>query len=118
MNNLVDYTPCKCTCSQTDCSIIERLLSLLFKGVSTLWSDRYIYTMLATMIARGLHSFTIRKELKPYGKSSIIEGNLPSGSRLLLIDDVTGAGSSASRCCEILHELGIEVVGYSSIVDR
>ncbi|OKP86595.1 hypothetical protein A3842_06510 [Paenibacillus sp. P3E] len=60
----------------------------------------------------------IRKELKPYGKSSIIEGNLPSGSRVLLIDDVTGAGSAVARCCEILHELGIEMVGYSSIVDR
>lgn len=73
---------------------------------------------LSVLRGQQLHGFMIRKEVKSYGKSSLIEGDLPSGSRVLLIDDVTGTGSAAVRCCEILRELGVTVVGYSSIVDR
>ncbi|MEK3902085.1 MULTISPECIES: orotate phosphoribosyltransferase [unclassified Paenibacillus] len=73
---------------------------------------------LSVLRGQQLHGFMIRKKLKSYGKSSLIEGDLPSGSRVLLIDDVTGRGSAAVRCCKILRELAVTIVGYSSIVDR
>lgn len=73
---------------------------------------------LSCLKGRPLHGFMIRKELKTYGKSRIIEGDLPYGSRVLLVDDVTGMGSAAKRCCKLLQEIGIDIVGYSSIVDR
>ncbi|MBT2284119.1 hypothetical protein J7E78_11265 [Paenibacillus polymyxa] len=75
-------------------------------------------TSLSFLKGRGLSGFMIRKELKPYGKSNLIEGEIPTGSRVLLVDDVTGTGSAAVRCCGILQSAGVEIVGYSSIVDR
>ncbi|MFB7816168.1 orotate phosphoribosyltransferase [Paenibacillus chitinolyticus] len=73
---------------------------------------------LSSLNGKLLHGFMIRKELKLYGKSNIIEGDLPTGCRVLLIDDVTGMGSASKRCCFLLQKEGIEVVGYSSIIDR
>ncbi|MGG1343640.1 phosphoribosyltransferase family protein [Bacillus toyonensis] len=65
-----------------------------------------------------LNGFMIRKEKKTYGTSNLIEGAIPKGSRVLLVDDVTGRGSAAKRCCKLLIDQGIPIVGYVSIVDR
>lgn len=73
---------------------------------------------LSTSQGAPLKGFMIRKERKHYGKSELIEGDFSEESRVLLIDDVTGMGSAAKRCCELLINEGIFVSGYVSIVDR
>ncbi|WP_258535803.1 orotate phosphoribosyltransferase [Bacillus sp. 03113] len=76
--------------------------------------------VMALSISQGtpLKGFMIRKERKPYGKSELIEGEFSVDSRVLLVDDVTGMGSAAKRCCELLINQNISIIGFVSIVDR
>jgi orotate phosphoribosyltransferase len=75
-------------------------------------------TILSHVHKRPIKGFMIRQELKSYGKSDLIEGELPKESRALLIDDVTGLGTTAERCCNLLQSRGINIAGYVSIIDR
>ncbi|PLX88257.1 MAG: orotate phosphoribosyltransferase [Desulfuromonas sp.] len=79
----------------------------------------------ATSIAAQLegdevHAFIIRKEPKGHGTGQWLEGrkNLPPGSRVVIVEDVTTTGGSSIKAVERAREEGLEVVGIVTLVDR
>lgn len=44
--------------------------------------------------------------------------SIPEGARVLVVEDVVTTGGSVKEVAAALHEMGIEVVGVASIVDR
>ncbi|PLX81730.1 MAG: orotate phosphoribosyltransferase, partial [Desulfuromonas sp.] len=79
----------------------------------------------ATSIAAALegedvHAFIIRKEPKGHGTGQWLEGrkNLPPGSRVVIVEDVTTTGGSSMKAVERAQEEGLEVLGIVTLVDR
>ena len=79
----------------------------------------------ATSIAAGLdgtpvHAFIIRKEPKGHGTGQWLEGrkNLPPGSRVVIVEDVTTTGGSSLQAVERAQEEGLVVAGIVTLVDR
>jgi orotate phosphoribosyltransferase len=79
----------------------------------------------ATSIAAQLegvnvHAFIIRKEPKGHGTGQWLEGrkNLPPGSKVVIVEDVTTTGGSSMKAVERAREEGLEVVGIVTLVDR
>ena len=79
----------------------------------------------ATSIAAGLegqevHAFIIRKEPKGHGTGQWLEGrkNLPAGSRVVIVEDVTTTGGSSMKAVERAEQEGLVVLGIITLVDR
>lgn len=79
----------------------------------------------ATSIAASLegepvHAFIIRKEAKGHGTGQWLEGrkNLPPGSRVVIVEDVTTTGGSSLKAVERAEEEGLVVAGIVTLVDR
>ena len=79
----------------------------------------------ATSIAAALegtpvHAFIIRKEPKGHGTGQWLEGrkNLPAGSRVVIVEDVTTTGGSSIKAVERAQEEGLVVLGIITLVDR
>ena len=72
----------------------------------------------------GLRGSIIRKE--PKGRGGRKTGNPPgiegstlvSGDKCLILEDVTTTGGSALQACQRLVEMGCEIVGCITILDR
>ncbi|MGI0028195.1 MAG: orotate phosphoribosyltransferase [Nitrososphaera sp.] len=60
----------------------------------------------------------VRKESKGYGTSKLIEGHLPSGARVVVVDDVATTGTSVSNAVEVLRGNGGIVEDVVAIVNR
>ena len=65
-------------------------------------------------------AFIVRKDAKDHGTSRYIEGveNLPSGARLLVLEDVVTTGGSSLKAAERLRESGFNPVAVLAVVDR
>lgn len=79
----------------------------------------------ATSIAAALdgaavHAFIIRKEPKGHGTGQWLEGrkNLPPGSRVVIVEDVTTTGGSSLQAVERAQQEGLVVLGIVTLVDR
>jgi len=79
----------------------------------------------ATSIAAALdgqptHAFIIRKEPKGHGTGQWLEGrkNLPAGSRVVIVEDVTTTGDSSMKAVTRAQEEGLVVLGIITLVDR
>ena len=68
----------------------------------------------------NLHAFIIRKEPKGHGTGQWLEGrkNLPPGSKVVIVEDVTTTGGSSMKAVERARAEGLEVVGIVTLVDR
>lgn len=60
----------------------------------------------------------VRKEPKKHGTRNKIENQLPSGTKIVVIDDVITSGSSTLKACDELETAGYDVVGIVAVVDR
>ena len=60
----------------------------------------------------------IRQKPKEYGTGSLIEGKAPSGSRILLVDDVGTTGQSLIKAIRALKEAGMVVTDAFVIINR
>jgi len=61
----------------------------------------------------------VRKEPKGRGTNKLVEGgNVGPGSRVLLVDDIVTSGGSIRKACDVVQELGAEVVLACTVVDR
>lgn len=69
---------------------------------------------------RPVRGFVIRKETKEHGTENRIEGlpTLPSGGRVVVVDDVTTTGSSLLEAVEVVRGIGCTVEEAVAIVDR
>lgn len=67
-----------------------------------------------------LHAFYIRKEPKAHGTGRWIEGikNVPSGTKVVILEDVVTTGGSTLKSCDRAKEHGLDILGIISVVDR
>ena len=65
-----------------------------------------------------INAFSIRKEKKDHGIVKWIEGDVPSGSSVVIVDDVATTGASTIKAIERAHAEGLEVVKAIVLVDR
>jgi len=74
----------------------------------------------ANLDGRPVHAFIIRKEPKGHGTGQWLEGrkNLPPGSRVVIVEDVTTTGGSSMKAVERAQQEGLEVLGIVTLVDR
>jgi orotate phosphoribosyltransferase len=70
--------------------------------------------------AHGLpmEGFFVRKQSKDHGSKERIEGVLPPGARVAILDDVLTTGGSARQAVEEVEKAGATVVAVVCIVDR
>jgi orotate phosphoribosyltransferase len=60
----------------------------------------------------------IRKKERVHGTGKLIEGDMKSGDRILLVEDVTTTGSSVVKAAEIIKNAGGRVDRVIVVVDR
>jgi orotate phosphoribosyltransferase len=67
---------------------------------------------------KPIKSFVVRKDAKNHGTKSGIEGNIASGERVAIIDDVITTGGSTITAIEIAREAGLKIDRVIALVDR
>ena len=67
---------------------------------------------------RTIEGFFVRKEAKGHGSKQRIEGEIKSGNRVAVIDDVLTTGGSVVQAIEELEKIGAIVVRVVCVVDR
>ena len=67
---------------------------------------------------RTLEGFFVRKQAKGHGSRELIEGVLPPGARVAIVDDVLTTGGSAQQAVEAVEAAGATVAAVVCIVDR
>ncbi len=74
----------------------------------------------ASLDGEDVHAFIIRKEPKGHGTGQWLEGrkNLPPGSRVVIVEDVTTTGGSSMKAVERAEQEGLTVLGIITLVDR
>ena len=65
-----------------------------------------------------IEAFSIRKTKKDHGIAQWVEGDLPSGARVVVIDDVATTGGSTIQAVARARENGLEVIRVVVLVDR
>lgn len=68
--------------------------------------------------AKPINAFSIRKTRKDHGMIRWIEGDIQSGERVAIIDDVATTGGSTIKAIERARSEGLEVVRAVIFVDR
>ena len=63
-------------------------------------------------------AFVVRKEPKGHGNAGWIEGPLPPGAPVAVVDDVVTTGGSTERALDVLFQLGHPVRKVIALVDR
>ena len=63
-------------------------------------------------------AFIVRKETKEYGTERTIEGPLPKGSRVALVDDTCTSGKSLIGAIKATEAAGCKVVKVVTLLDR
>jgi orotate phosphoribosyltransferase len=74
--------------------------------------------VVAVALATGRPYAVLRKAAKEHGTRQAFEGELPTGQRVLLIEDVTTTGGSSIRSVEIIRGSGAIVDRALAVVDR
>lgn len=53
----------------------------------------------------------VRSKAKDHGMGNLIEGTLPAGSKVVVVEDLISTGGSSLKAVEALRQAGFEVVG-------
>jgi orotate phosphoribosyltransferase len=67
---------------------------------------------------RPMEGFWVREEVKDHGTQKLIEGKLPQGARVVVVDDVFTKGGSTVKAVQAVRQAGCEVVLVLALVDR
>jgi len=102
--------------------IFERVRSLRPDGIGglTLGADPIALAVAMTSHLNGqpIPAFIIRKEPKGHGSRAWIEGNLPEGARVVVVEDVVTTGGSTLKAIERLKAHDCGILKIVAIVDR
>lgn len=60
----------------------------------------------------------VRKESKDHGTSKLVEGHLPSGAKVVVVDDVATTGTSVSRAIDVIRANGGVVEDVLAVLNR
>jgi orotate phosphoribosyltransferase len=74
--------------------------------------------MISFIEKQPIPAFIIRKEPKGHGTGAWLEGSLPDGARVVVVEDVVTTASSALKAIEKLKEAGHHVIKVVSLLDR
>ena len=91
-----------------------------YVGGMTLGADPIAYAIASHATRRGhdLDAFTVRKRPKGHGTGNRIEGGLPSGARVVVIEDSVTSGGSVLAALKVIEDHGAVVSGVLALVDR
>jgi orotate phosphoribosyltransferase len=67
---------------------------------------------------RPIPGFYVRKKAKEHGMGNRIEGNLPAGGTVVVVEDVTTSGQSPVQAVEAVRAAGCRVARVLTVVDR
>lgn len=102
--------------------IFDLIKDLDVKGIGglTLGADPIAYAAAYTSYLKGkpIEAFIVRKTPKSHGTMHWIEGNIKSGDRVVIIDDVITTGKSTIEAINRSKEAGLEIVKVIALVDR
>lgn len=89
-------------------------------GGLTLGADPVAYAIAHRSFHEGpsIDAFTVRKTPKDHGTGRQIEGGLPAGARVVLLEDSVTSGGSALKAAEVVVAHGADVLGVLALVDR
>ena len=91
-----------------------------FVGGMTLGADPIAYAIAnhATRLGLTLDAFTVRKGAKDHGTGNRIEGGLPTGARVVVVEDSVTTGGSLLAALDVVERHGAVVAGVLALVDR
>ena len=89
-------------------------------GGRTLGADPLAYGVALRSLREPpvLRPFVVRKEPKAHGTQKWVEGQLPEGSRVVILEDVATTGGSAWEASKRVKEIGWRVLYVLAVVDR
>ncbi len=74
--------------------------------------------VVATALATGRPYAIVRKQAKAHGTGQRIEGEIPPGARVLILEDVSTTGGSSAETVEVVRAAGGTVDRVVVVVDR
>jgi len=102
--------------------IFDLIKDLNIKGIGglTLGADPIAYAVAYTSYLKGnpIDAFVVRKTPKSHGTMQWIEGNIQSGDRAVIVDDVITTGKSTIEAINRAKEAGLEIVKVIALIDR
>lgn len=72
----------------------------------------------AGLNGKELNAFSVRKELKKHGVINWIEGDLKSGDKVVILEDVVTSGGSTIKAIERARYHGLDVQKVVALIDR
>lgn len=89
-------------------------------GGLTMGADPIAGAVAAVSHAQGtpLSAFIVRKEAKGHGTGRRVEGPLPAGARVIVVDDVVTTAGSTLQAIEAVEASGATVAAVICLVDR
>ena len=89
-------------------------------GGPTLGADPIVAAVAATSwrYHMPLPAFIVRKEAKGHGMAQLIEGPLPAGARVAIVDDTCTTGGSLFHAIDAVEDAGCKVALVVAILDR
>ncbi len=72
----------------------------------------------AASLASGKPCVLVRNAKKGYGTGNVIEGKLPAGARVLLVEDIITSGGQVIEAGRALTNAGAKVVRIVGTIDR
>ena len=101
-------------------AIREHGLEPTHVGGLTMGADPIAYAIAHVSALEGapIDGFSVRKSVKDHGTGQRIEGGLPESGRALMVEDTMTTGRSTLQAVEAVRELGAEIVGLLTLVNR
>ena len=89
-------------------------------GGLTMGADPIAYAIAHASWLAGspMDGFSVRKQAKDYGTGQRVEGGVPEGARVVVIEDSMTSGGSALKAVDALEEHGCQVAAILTVVDR
>lgn len=102
--------------------LLESFSDLEYDGFAgpVIGADPIIGALLTLSAERGeeKEGFLIRKEAKGHGTQNLVEGNLETGMKVIIVEDVVTTGGSLLRAAEAIVAGGGEIAAVHVLVDR
>lgn len=67
---------------------------------------------------KPIKSFVVRKDVKDHGTKKAVEGNVTTGERVVIIEDVITTGGSTITAIEIARKAGLVIDRVIALIDR